>query len=144
MRCHGGGQCGWTVGMPCTLLRPPGGSRRQLWRTLPCSSWCLVALLCFVSRARESSPLQTVKPRDFKSQGLVRDPAVPYLAKMGLSQTNWSEINSRDKCSGKGDDLGKDEACQACQELSSSREAGKCSRMFTGLPETSILLTNYF
>lgn len=49
-----------------------------------CSSWCLLVFSDFVSRARQSSPLQTVEPRDLRSQDQGRDPAVPNLASMGL------------------------------------------------------------
>lgn len=63
------------------------GGRRGMSCNELCSGLlehCLVALSCFVSRAGQSSPLKTVEPRDLRSQGQDRDPAVPRLAKVGL------------------------------------------------------------
>lgn len=51
-----------------------------------CSSWCLLAFSGFVSRAEQSSPLQTVEPRDLRSQAQGRHPAVPNMANVGLQR----------------------------------------------------------
>lgn len=51
-----------------------------------CSSWCLLAFSGFVSRAGQSSPLQTVEPRDLRSQAQGRDPAVPNWVNVGLQR----------------------------------------------------------